>query len=103
MFLEIYNTIAEELRAITGLSDVGLVEGGEHADLASTVAFSLAKARKQNPVAISADLAVELSTRRSLASVHVEAKGPYINFILGSEYIEETLKEYQNIGFSCNR
>ena len=99
MFFEIYNTITKELRAITGLSDVGLVEGGEHADLASTVAFTLAKTRKENPAAISSDLATRLSARPGLASVHVEAKGPYINFILGSEYIEETLREAVKPGY----
>jgi len=99
MFLEIYNTISEELKAVTGLSDVGLVEGGEHADLASTVAFSLAKTKKQNPAQISTELATDLSNRPGLASVQVEAKGPYINFILGPEYIEETLKEAVRPGY----
>ncbi|MCC7567245.1 MAG: arginine--tRNA ligase [Methanoregulaceae archaeon] len=99
MFLKISNTIAGELRAVTGLPDVGLVEGGEHADLASTVAFSLAKTRKQNPAQISAELAATLSSRPELASVQVAAKGPYINFILGPGYIEETLREAVRPGY----
>ena len=99
MFLKIFNTITEQLRAVTGLSDVGLVEGGEHADLASTVAFSLAKTRKQNPALISAELAATLSSRPELATVQVEAKGPYINFVLGPGYIEETLREAVRPGY----
>ena len=53
-------------------------------DLASTIAFALARERKKNPATIAADL---LPTLRELASAEplvksVEAKGPYINILL---------------------
>lgn len=99
MFLEVYNSIKEELRALTGLDDVGLADGGEHADLASTAAFTLAKERKENPAQIASTLAKELSTRQLPASVQVETKGPYINFIFGSEYVAETLKKAVKPGY----
>jgi len=53
-------------------------------DVASTIAFALARERKKNPAAIAADLLPRL---RELVSAEplvksVEAKGPYINILL---------------------
>ena len=42
--------IFKVLQDSTNEQDVQLIEGGDHADLASTIAFSLAKKRKTSPV-----------------------------------------------------
>ncbi len=91
MFLKNKSLIEEILKKATGLADPGVIEGGEHADLASTAAFSLAKTRKQSPVVIAAEIAGDLARVPELKDVKVEAKGPYINFIFGPEYISTTL------------
>ncbi|MBQ4415316.1 MAG: hypothetical protein II861_04390 [Methanomicrobium sp.] len=52
MYFETYKAVEDALRKVTGEDDVLLGDGGEHADLASTVAFALAKKRKENPAKI---------------------------------------------------
>src|SRR5208337_5125474 len=70
-------------------------------DLASTVAFSLAKAKKQAPVKIAQEIAAALKGNKDLAEqgIAVEAKGPYINFVFGSEYVNATLKDATQPGY----
>jgi arginyl-tRNA synthetase len=92
MLHKAYETIGNALKEQTGLPDAQLIDGGEHADLASTIAFSLAKEKKQAPVKIAQDLALELAKSPQLAGITVEAKGPYINFILGKEFVTEAVK-----------
>ncbi|NMB79304.1 MAG: arginine--tRNA ligase [Methanomicrobiales archaeon] len=94
-----YTLIKTAILEITGLPDALLVEGGEHADLASTVAFSLAKAKKQAPVTIAQELVAELRKRPELAGITIEAKGPYINFIFGKAYVSEVLKAAVKPGY----
>ena len=45
----------------TGLCDVQLIDGGEHADLATTVAFTARKREEKEPVKIARELARELA------------------------------------------
>lgn len=85
--------IGDAIKAGTGLEDPMLADGGEHADLASTIAFALAKQKKQAPVKIAQDLAAELAGNPALAGVKVEAKGPYLNFIFGDAYVSQALRE----------
>ncbi|MFA6226463.1 MAG: arginine--tRNA ligase [Methanoregula sp.] len=93
-------TILERvLRESTGLDDVLLAEGGEHADLATTVAFALAKQKKQEPVKIAQDLVADLSKHPELTGMTIEAKGPYINFIFGKEYVSDTVKAAVKPGY----
>ncbi len=89
------------LREVTGLPDVALTDGGEHADLATTVAFTLAKTRKEPPVRIAAEIAQALSENPELRSlgIAVETKGPYINFRFGSAYVSETLRKAVRPGY----
>jgi arginyl-tRNA synthetase len=95
----IYTTIENAIRTAAGGTDALLVDGGEHADLASTIAFALAKERKQAPVKIAQDLAAELAKNPGLAGITIEAKGPYLNFIFGSSYVSETLREAVKPGY----
>ncbi|MDO9550422.1 MAG: arginine--tRNA ligase [Methanoregula sp.] len=99
MLLEKRIILERVLKESTGLDDVLLAEGGEHADLATTVAFALAKQKKQAPVKIAQDLVAELAKHPELAGTLVEAKGPYINFIFGKEYVSETVKAAVQPGY----
>lgn len=83
---DIFTTIETAIKAATGASDALLTDGGEHADLASTVAFALAKEKKQAPLKIAQNLVAELQKRPDLSGITIEAKGPYINFIFGKAY-----------------
>ncbi|MDD4300751.1 MAG: arginine--tRNA ligase [Methanomicrobium sp.] len=99
MFFETYKTVEDALKKVSGEDDVMLGDGGEHADLASTVAFVLAKKRKENPAKIAASIAQELSNELSSFDISVEIKGPYINFIFGKKYLSEVLKESLMSGY----
>ncbi len=101
MVFDTTTVIAKALANCTGLTDIQLTDGGEHADLASTVAFSLAKTRKQAPVKIAQDIAAALADNKDLVArgITVEAKGPYINFILGSAYVSDALKAATQPGY----
>ena len=92
MFFETRDLIATVLQEATGEDDVLLGEGGEHADLASTVAFSLAKKRRMAPVQIAQELAAGIAPRLDGAGVKVEAIGPYLNFRFGPAYLERALR-----------
>ena len=101
MLLEAKENLERVLREITGITDVQIVDGGDHADLATTVAFTLAKTRKQAPVKIAEDIALKLQANRDLQKldVKVDVMGPYINFIFGSRYVCETIREAIKPGY----
>ena len=99
MLQEIYKTIGKVIEEKTGATDAQLIDGGEHADLATTIAFTLAKQRKQAPALIAKDLAAELVKDPGLKGIAIEAKGPYINFIFGAEYVSEAVKEAVKPGY----
>ena len=63
MLQEIYKTIGKVIEEKTGATDAQLIDGGEHADLATTIAFTLAKQRKQAPALIAKDLAARAGKR----------------------------------------
>ncbi len=92
MYFETRDRIATALQELTGEEDVLLAGGGEHADLASTVAFPLAKKRRQVPVQIAQSLAAELAPHLAAAGVTVEATGPYLNFRFGPAYLESAVR-----------
>jgi arginyl-tRNA synthetase len=99
MLQETYKTIGRVIEEKTGVTDAQLIDGGEHADLATTIAFTLAKQKKQAPALIAKDLAAELAKDPGLKGIIIEAKGPYINFILGAEYVSEVVKEAVKPGY----
>ena len=101
MVVDTTAAIKRALSECTGLAEIPLVDGGEHADLATTVAFALAKTKKQAPVKIAQDVAAALKINRELADlgVTVEAKGPYINFVFGSAYVTAALKAAVQPGY----
>ena len=101
MLIEARKTLEKVLKETTGSDDAQIIDGGEHADLATTVAFALAKVKKQAPVQIAKDLAATLSANPILKDLGVktEVKGPYINFIFGSAYMTGTIREAVKPGY----
>jgi len=101
MLIEARKTLEKVLKETTGSDDAQIIDGGEHADLATTVAFALAKVKKQAPVQIAKDLAATLSANPILKDLGVktEVKGPYINFIFGSAYVTGTIREAVKPGY----
>jgi arginyl-tRNA synthetase len=99
MLHDMYTIIGNAIKENTGTTDALLADGGEHADLASTVAFALAKQKKQPPVKIAQDLVTDLRTRPDLSDITIEAKGPYINFIFGKTYVSDVLKAAVQPGY----
>jgi arginyl-tRNA synthetase len=93
--------IKKALSECTGLTEIPLTDGGEHADLATTVAFALAKTKKQAPVQIAQELAEELKKNKELADlgVKIEAKGPYVNFVFGNAYVSAAVKAAVQPGY----
>jgi len=101
MVFDTTTIIRKALAECTGTGDVQLTDGGEHADLASTVAFGLAKERKKAPVKIAQDIVAALKNNKDLAEqgITVEARGPYINFVFGSAYVSAALKAATQPGY----
>ncbi len=93
MYRETRQQIVTILREITGCEDVELVDGGAHADLASTVAFSLARVQHRPPVEIAHELAERVKSYEVPGVFRVETKGPYLNFHLGHAYMGGSLRE----------
>ncbi len=101
MFQEKYHQIERMLRACTGEEDVLLTTGGDHADLASTIAFKLAKKEKRAPAKIAADIAEKLAADPSLGDIRVEAAGPYVNFRFGPTLLAEAVREALDPGYGA--
>ncbi|MDV2480782.1 arginine--tRNA ligase [Methanoculleus sp. Wushi-C6] len=101
MFQEKYHQIERMLRACTGEEDVLLTKGGDHADLASTIAFKLAKVEKRAPQKIAADIAEKISADPSLGDIRVEATGPYVNFRFGPTLLAEAVREALEPGYGA--
>lgn len=99
MLQDAYNTIGTIIKEKTGVKEAQLIDGGEHADLATTIAFTLAKQKKQAPALIAKDLAAELEKEPVLKGITIEAKGPYINFIFGARYVSEAVMEAVKPGY----
>ena len=99
MFRKTYTAIETLLKEVTGLADVQLVDGGGHADLATTAAFALAKERKKAPAVIAKEIADQIAGRDELRGIAVEVKGPYINFLFGREYTAAALEAAAKHGY----
>ncbi|WP_209675537.1 arginine--tRNA ligase [Methanolinea mesophila] len=93
MYRDVYLAIERELRSMTGILDIALTDGGEHADLASPVAFALAKERRKAPAAIAKELADQLSEFAAKNGITVEAAGPYLNFRLGDDHVRQAVRD----------
>ena len=92
MYREYIQKTIDLLREVTGLEDVMITDGGDHADLASTVSFALAKTQRKNPAVIAGELVAVLSAKPEAKGIEISAKGPYINFIFGGDYVAESVR-----------
>ncbi|HJJ99432.1 MAG TPA: arginine--tRNA ligase [Methanocorpusculum sp.] len=92
MYREYVHKVEHLLREITGEDDVLLTEGGDHADIASTVAFSLAKKERKNPAAIAADIVAKITLHQDSQGLTVSAVGPYINFVFSGAYVADSVR-----------
>jgi arginyl-tRNA synthetase len=99
MFLEYSGRVARAIQEKTGESDPCIVDGGEHGDLASTIAFPLAKRERISPVKIASHLAKDLGARPDLAGIEVHATGPYLNFVFGEGYLRDSIREAVKAGY----
>jgi len=87
MYQEAYQAVETALKDVTGAENVLLGDGGDHADLASTVAFALAKTEKKSPVVIAGDITKKITEKLAAAGITVSTTGPYINFVFGTAYV----------------
>ena len=71
MYREYLAKTTELLQEATGLSDVLITDGGDHADVASTAAFALAKAEKKNPALITKDIVEKIVANPKSAGIEV--------------------------------
>jgi len=99
MLHEMYTKIENAIKKSTGVNDALLTDGGEHADLASTVAFALARQKKQAPVKIAQDLVADLKKNPELEAITIEATGPYLNFTFGPAFVSEVLRAAVRPGY----
>ncbi|HJK37634.1 MAG TPA: arginine--tRNA ligase, partial [Methanocorpusculum sp.] len=75
MYREYIHKVEHLLREITGENDVLLTDGGDHADIASTVAFALAKKERKNPSVIASEIVTKIIEHPAAAGLEVSAKG----------------------------
>jgi len=99
MYCMLFQLVEHALREVAGLEEVLLGEGGEHADLSSTVAFSLAKVKRAPPAKIAQELAAALAAREDMKNIRVEALGPYLNFHFSRDVVEKALLQATNPGY----
>lgn len=92
MYRLVRQRIEQALARVSGAVTSSLIDGGEHGDLASTISFDLAKHQKRSPVAIAAELAARLGDDPALAGITVSATGPYLNFLIGGDYVKDSLE-----------
>ncbi|HJJ50472.1 MAG TPA: arginine--tRNA ligase, partial [Methanocorpusculum sp.] len=92
MYREYIQKTIALLREVTGLDDVMITDGGDHADLASTVSFALAKTERKNPAQIAIEIVAAISAKPEAKDIQVSAKGPYINFIFVGDYVAESVR-----------
>ena len=64
---------------------------GEYGDVASRIAFDLAKEKKKNPAEIAKELAGKIGKHKWVENV--QAAGPYVNFYLRDAFYLDLLKE----------
>ncbi|MDR2854780.1 MAG: arginine--tRNA ligase [Methanomicrobiales archaeon] len=100
MYSTTYNFISSLLCKVTGRDNALLTDGGEHADLASTIAFAIAKEEKRNPAEVATEL-VEKIREELEAEIDctITTLGPYINFVFGSSYCARAVELAQVLGY----
>ncbi len=92
MYIDAITIITNILQETTGRDDIVLIHGGDHADLASTVAFAIGKEEKTSPAQVALRIADQIRDAvREKANATTEVTGPYINFIFNQKYLASVL------------
>ncbi|MFA5397783.1 MAG: arginine--tRNA ligase [Methanomicrobiales archaeon] len=99
MYQDAYRAVETALKDATGAADVLLGDGGDHADLASTVAFTLAKTQRKSPMVIAAEVTAAITEPLAEEGISVITTGPYINFIFGQKYVADVVKAASQPGY----
>ena len=92
MYRKYIGIVTSLLKEATALEDVLLADGGEHADIASTAAFALAKREKKNPALIAKEIVETISPKAAEYGIEVSCKGPYINFVFGEQFVSDAVR-----------
>ncbi|NLV26470.1 MAG: arginine--tRNA ligase [Methanomicrobiales archaeon] len=104
MYLTFCDTIGAIIRDHTGKDDPMLTDGGDHADLASTIAFSLAKDLKKAPPLIAAEIVNSIAERvMQETGANTFAIGPYVNFVFGEKYCSDVLIQATCDGYGSGK
>ncbi|HIP25802.1 MAG TPA: arginine--tRNA ligase [Archaeoglobus profundus] len=88
MFLRFKNEVLKMLKKYN--VDERFIRESEHADLACTIAFKLAKEQKRNPQEIAEEIVAEVEPREYVGSI--EVVNGYINFFVSDEFLEDTIE-----------
>ena len=78
----------EQVLKILGV-DERFVKESDHADLACTVAFKLAKERKKSPQEVAEELVADLEPKEYIGKI--EVVNGYINFFVSEEFLDDTI------------
>ncbi|NOY11085.1 MAG: arginine--tRNA ligase [Archaeoglobi archaeon] len=84
-----FRVFYREVKKATGIEDRFLRES-EHADLASTIAFKLAKERRKKPQEVAEELIEEFEIYGDYIG-KIEVVNGYINFFASPEFFEDTI------------
>jgi len=87
MFLRFRRDVLKTLRKF-GV-DERFIRESEHADLACTIAFKLAKEQKRKPQEIAEEIVAEIEPMEYVGSI--EVVNGYINFFANEEFLEDTI------------
>ncbi|WFN34340.1 arginine--tRNA ligase [Methanogenium sp. S4BF] len=99
MYQDAYRAVETALKDATGAEDVLLGDGGDHADLASTIAFALAKTQRKNPAVIAGEITTAIEGGLAEAGITVSTTGPYINFVFGPGYVAGVVEAASQPGY----
>lgn len=86
MFLKFRQQVIESLKEY---GDERFIRESEHADIASTIAFKIAKEKKKKPQDVAEEILEKIDLKDYIGSV--EAVNGYINFFASSEFLEDTV------------
>ena len=96
-----FRTFYREVKKLLNCEDRYIRES-EFADLSTTIAFKIAKEKKENPQKVAEELVSEIEFERSTYIGSVEVVNGYINFFVNEEFLSDTveriLDEDENYG-----
>jgi arginyl-tRNA synthetase len=102
MYSTTYNAISSIICNATGRDNALLTDGGEHADLASTIAFAIGKEEKRSPAGVASELLEKIKDQiEAETDCTITTLGPYINFVFGSSYCAHVVELAQVTGYGA--